>query len=75
MLANTWATLIADAAGAITATTFPRRMIPICSPALARSTSSGSFCLASNNPTVRMGASHFDRLDMVSDEENSEKDY
>ena len=41
-------------AGTIKAVSFPRRVIPIRSPSPARSTSSESFCLASNNPTVRM---------------------
>jgi len=35
------------------AASLPRRVMPIRSPAAARSTNSESFCLASNNPTLR----------------------
>src|SRR5438105_219649 len=38
----------------MTAASFPRRVIPMLSPSLARCTNSESFCLASNNPMVRI---------------------
>src|SRR5580700_8514301 len=38
----------------MSAVSLPRRAMPIRSPLPARSTSSESFCLASNNPTVRI---------------------
>src|SRR5260370_8968395 len=45
-------------AGTICAASFPRLVIPIRSPREARSTSSESFCLASNSPTLRITAPH-----------------
>src|SRR6516225_3251730 len=46
--------LASGATGTRTAASRPRRVIPIFSPSRARSTSSESFCLASNNPKVRI---------------------
>ena len=41
-------------AGPMTAASSPRLVIPIRSPRAAFSTNSESFCLASNNPTLRI---------------------
>lgn len=55
--------LVLAVAGLIIAASFPRRVMPILSPPLARSTSSDSFCLASNRPTVLIDcANHLDDL-------------
>src|SRR5262249_16398542 len=42
--------LVSGAAGTRTAASSPRRVMPIFSPSRAHSTSSESFCLASNSP-------------------------
>src|ERR1700678_4039726 len=48
MSANICATFCWLRAGTMTAASFPRRVIPLCSPSLARSTSAESFCFASD---------------------------
>src|SRR5271155_4576091 len=48
--------------GLMIAVSLPRRVIPIRSPLPARSTSSESFCLASNRPTVRIRTPYQSRL-------------
>src|SRR6266566_7536988 len=54
ILANTLLRSTSSCAGPIIAASFPRLVIPVLSPRAALSTSSESFCFASNNPIRRM---------------------
>src|SRR5207302_1415908 len=63
MAANISSRSLSLLAGPITAASFPRFVIPICSPRPARSTSSESFCFASNSPTLRISRLSTNNLD------------